>query len=551
MANPMPDKPTSPHRSDSKGSGETRSAAAQSTTPGKKSSGKSSHPQSKNVSTSSGRLPGMEAPRIPGYEILAQIGRGNMGVIYKARQAKLNRIIALKTILAGKFADEVQLRRFTTEAEAVARLQHPNIVQVFNFGEHEGQPFLVMEYIDGGSLDQKLKGRAMQPRKAAQLILVLARAIHVAHQQGIIHRDLKPGNILLTAKGSPKITDFGLAKRLDAEVSQTSTGAILGTPSYMSPEQARGGKVPISPMTDVYGLGAMLYEFLTGRPPFREETYFDTIFKVVSANPVPPKEINPNIPRALDEICLKCLQKDPTDRYMTAQALADALEAFLRMPEDPSGEMPVANLEVVDETEPIVDLAGGGPGSASSGRVAATPAPPAAEMTPVLVVLGLLAVVFLGGATGLMIYRTYDFNFFPLMSIPAGFLLLALTRQAWLGAVGILMVVTSLAFYLTGQTTYPIWPPLLAGALVAGAGWSMSVILQREQPAATLGAFVGCGVGAGLFLLVIRERFFSVSNWMGSDMVFILMFIMMTVLLTLLGAACGSFLGRPVADLRR
>jgi tRNA A-37 threonylcarbamoyl transferase component Bud32 len=502
-------------------------------------------------------LPGQEVPNIPGYEILAQIGRGNMGVIYKARQTKLNRTVALKTILAGKFADEVQLRRFNTEAEAVARLQHPNIVQVFNFGEHDGQPFLVMEYVDGGSLDQKLKGRAMNPRQAAQLTLVLARAIHMAHQQGIIHRDLKPGNILLTAKGAPKITDFGLAKRLDAEISQTSTGAILGTPSYMSPEQARGGKVPISPMTDVYGLGAMLYEFLTGRPPFREETYFDTIFKVVSANPVPPTEINPRVPKPLEAICLRCLQKDPTERYMTAQALADALEGFLRLPEDPSAEVMATNLQLGDEDEPVVDLAGGGPasGPASMNRGATTITTEedtaSDAVPPALLALAIFSVLFICAGLGVMVFKSNDYVGFPLITVPAGFLLLALLRRPWCFALGTVVAAGSIAFYyLTGQNAYPLWPAMAAGAVVAIAGWAMAELLQREQPAATLGAFVGCGVGTGLFLALTRERFFGPLNW-SSDMGFVLMFVVIVFLLTVVGAAIGAWSGRLPAALRR
>ena len=552
MANPTPHKPSIPQKPDSKGSGDTRSPSGQSTTPGSSGGsgnrrpGNAANPSGKGASAS-GRLPGQEAPKIPGYEILNQLGRGNMGVIYKARQTKLNRIIALKTILAGKFADEVQLRRFNTEAEAVARLQHPNIVQVFNYGEWEGQPFLVMEYVDGGSLDQKLRGRAMSSRQAVQLTLVLARAIHVAHQQGIIHRDLKPGNILLTARGVPKITDFGLAKRLDAELSQTSTGAILGTPSYMSPEQARGGKVPITAATDVYGLGAMLYEFLTGRPPFREETYFDTIFKVVSADPVPPSTFNPQVPKGLEAICLKCLQKDPTERYMTANALADALEAYLRMPEEAVGQVD-PNFAMVDEDESIVDLASGQPGSASPSQRTPQPSivpPPQPPSATTMVVLSVLSALLAAGGLGVLFARSSDPGTFPLATIPLGLTLMALLRRAWSTGLGLAIAGGSIAYYLvTGQNGYPLWPPVAAGALVALMGWAMAELLDREQPSATLGAFVGCGVGVGLFLLLSGSRFFSPLNWSG-DTSFILMFIVIIFLLTMLGAACGAWMGRP------
>ena len=211
---------------------------------------------------------GTATVQIPGYEILGLLGRGGMGIVFKARHAKLQRLVALKMMLAGSHADEKDLGRFRTEAEAVARLQHPNIVQIHDIGEHEGKPYFSLEFCAGGSLNKKLDGTPLQPMEAAKLIETLARAIHAAHQQHVIHRDLKPANVLLTEDGTPKITDFGLAKKLD-DVGQTQSGAVMGTPSYMAPEQASGKTGEIGATTDVYALGAILYELLTGRTPFR------------------------------------------------------------------------------------------------------------------------------------------------------------------------------------------------------------------------------------------------------------------------------------------
>jgi WD40 repeat protein len=283
---------------------------------------------------------------VPGYEILSELGRGGMGVVYKARQVKLNRVVALKMILAGGHAAQDDLDRFRAEAEAVAQLQHPNIVQVFEVGEVGGLPFFSLEFVDGGSLDRHLNGTPLPPGEAAQLVETLARAMHVAHQKGIVHRDLKPANVLLAREGEapaeperrgsagalpsrhvPKITDFGLAKKLDeAGHGRTRTGAVMGTPSYMAPEQASGQK--IGPSADVYALGAILYECLTGRPPFRAPTALDTILQVLSDEPVPPSRLNPKVPRDLETIALHCLHKEPARRYASAAALGDDLRAF-------------------------------------------------------------------------------------------------------------------------------------------------------------------------------------------------------------------------------
>jgi WD40 repeat protein len=270
---------------------------------------------------------GEPAPQVPGYEILGELGRGGMGVVYKARQLGLNRLVALKMVLAGSHAGTFDLVRFHAEAEVVARLQHPHIVQVHEIGGAGGLPFLSLEYLDGGNLSQKLDGVPQLPHAAAALVETLARAVHHAHEVGVVHRDLKPANVLLTADGTPKIVDFGLAKRNGLGGGLTQTGAIVGTPSYMAPEQAEGKK-DVGPAADVYALGAILYECLTGRPPFQGPTPLDTVFQVVADDPVSPRRLQPKVPRDLETICLKCLQKEPHKRYASARDLADDLVRF-------------------------------------------------------------------------------------------------------------------------------------------------------------------------------------------------------------------------------
>jgi WD40 repeat protein len=273
--------------------------------------------------------PAAAPPAVPGYDLLLELGRGGMGVVYRAQHLALKRIVALKMILAGAGADDEDLTRFRAEAEAVARLQHPNIVQIYEVGQHDGRPYCALEFVDGGSLAEKV-GHTPQPaRYAAAVVQALARAVHYAHQQGIVHRDLKPANVLLTQQGTPKVTDFGLAKRLDDDSGRTASGAILGTPSYMAPEQAAGRTKEIGPLADVYALGAILYELLTGRPPFQGATLFDTLEQVRHREPVPPRQLDPAAPRDLETICLKCLQKEPRKRYASAQELADDLRRFL------------------------------------------------------------------------------------------------------------------------------------------------------------------------------------------------------------------------------
>ncbi|TXT36892.1 MAG: protein kinase family protein [Planctomycetota bacterium] len=347
-------------------------------------------------------------PTVPGYEVLELIGRGGMGVVYKARDVKLHRLVALKMVSAGDLASPEMLERFRAEARAVASLQHPNLVQIHEVGEHLGRPYLAFEFVSGGGLDQRLRGMPQPPRAAAQLIKTVAHAIQFAHSRAIIHRDLKPANILLSGDGgeergegertllptganavarmptseqspsttlprpdagvratgeapdrtlqlpssltpppsslpTPKVSDFGLAKHLENEEQQTRTGAILGTPSYMAPEQATGRSDAIGPATDVYALGAILYEMLTGRPPFRAPTVIETLDQVRSLEPVSLRGIQPNVPRDLETICLKCLQKEPSRRYESAGALADDLDRFLR--DEPVLARPVSTTE--------------------------------------------------------------------------------------------------------------------------------------------------------------------------------------------------------------
>jgi hypothetical protein len=250
-----------------------------------------------------------------------------MGVVYRARQTRLNRLVALKMILAAGHAAEGDLARFKTEAEAIARLSHPNIVAVYEIGEQGGLPFFSLELCAGGALDKKLNGSPLPPHEAAHLVEVLARAMQVAHEAGIAHRDLKPANVLVGADGAPKITDFGLAKRLD-QVGHTQSGAIMGTPSYMAPEQAAGHVHQIGPAVDIYALGAILYECLTGRPPFKGPTSLDTVLQVLEREPAPIRLLNAAVPRDLETIALKCLEKDATRRYARAADLADDLERF-------------------------------------------------------------------------------------------------------------------------------------------------------------------------------------------------------------------------------
>jgi WD40 repeat protein/Tfp pilus assembly protein PilF/tRNA A-37 threonylcarbamoyl transferase component Bud32 len=267
-------------------------------------------------------------PVIPGYEILSEVGRGGMGVVYQARQIRLDRPCALKMILAGSHAAREAVARFLAEARAIARLQHPHIVQIYHIGEANGLPFFELEYLPGGSLDRQLDGTPWPPRRAAGLVEQLARAMAEAHRLGVLHRDLKPANVLVAADGRPKITDFGLAKLLDSESGLTGTELVMGSPSYMAPEQAEGHARQAGPAVDVYALGAILYELLTGRPPFRGATALETLDQVKGSEPVPPSRLVPRLPRDIETICLKCIQKEPSWRYAGASELAEDLRRY-------------------------------------------------------------------------------------------------------------------------------------------------------------------------------------------------------------------------------
>lgn len=265
---------------------------------------------------------------IPGYEILSEIGRGGMGVVYQAKQVNLNRVVAIKMLISGSHATSEDFARFFTEAEAVATLQHPNIVQVYETGRSDDLPYMALEYVSGGSLVQVLKDGPLSSKRSAHLVEQLANAMFAAHQAGIVHRDLKPANILMTGEGIPKITDFGLAKKVDGGSGLTQTGAVMGTPSYMAPEQASGEGKRVGPAADIYALGAILYCCLTGRPPFQASTPVDTVLQVITEQPVPPKLLNPEIDGDLQTICLKCLDKDPSARYATASELSADLRCY-------------------------------------------------------------------------------------------------------------------------------------------------------------------------------------------------------------------------------
>ncbi len=269
-------------------------------------------------------------PQITGYQVECVLGQGGMGVVYKARHLKLNRAVAIKMLPAGTYAGPQALARFLGEAKAVAGLRHANIVQVHDMGDVDGWPYFTMEFLEGGNLAQKIAGQPQPGRQASEIVAALAGAIQVAHQNGIIHRDLKPANILLTADGTPKISDFGLARRFENDVHLTFSGTRMGTPSYMAPEQALGKRGLIGPAVDIYSLGAVLYEMLTGRPPFRAETARDTERQLLTEEAVPPRRFSAAIPRDLETICLKCLEKNPQRRYETAEALAADLRRFER-----------------------------------------------------------------------------------------------------------------------------------------------------------------------------------------------------------------------------
>jgi serine/threonine-protein kinase len=295
--------------------------------------------------------PAAGLPHVPGYEVEAVLGRGGVGVVYKAWHLALKRTVALKMLAAGH-PGPAERTRFRAEAEAVARLQHPNIVQIHEVGEADGRPFFALEYVAGGSLAERLVGKPLPPRDAARLVAALAEAMHLAHSRNLVHRDLKPANVLLAGETDtpvgqcqPKVTDFGLVRQLDADSGQTFVGVVMGTPSYMAPEQAEGRARSAGPAADVYALGAILYECLTGRPPFAGATPQETLEQVRSREPAAPSCLNRQAPRDLETICLKCLRKQPERRYSSAQELADDLGRFVRG--EPVAARPVGRLERV------------------------------------------------------------------------------------------------------------------------------------------------------------------------------------------------------------
>jgi len=286
------------------------------------------------VATPSELLPrrsnGPAARKFGDYELLAEVGRGGMGIVYRARQQSLARDVAVKMILASHLAAPDHVRRFQAEARAAAGVRHPNIVSVYEAGELDGQHYFVMDFVEGESLSERLMRGALEPTEAARLVATIARAVDHLHRNGVVHRDLKPSNILLDQQGRPYVNDFGLAKALGSESDLTKTGIIAGTPAYMAPEQARGQSATVGPRCDIYSLGVILYEVLTGRPPFRESNPLDTILMVLERQPTPPRVLNAQVPRELEWITLKCLEKSPEKRYATAGELADDLERVLR-----------------------------------------------------------------------------------------------------------------------------------------------------------------------------------------------------------------------------
>ena len=274
-------------------------------------------------------MPAAPLAKIGDCELLEELGRGGMGVVYRAWQLGLGRIVALKVLLNASTASAVDVARFRAEASSAAQLDHPHIVPVYGVGDHEGRPYFIMRLIEGQSLARHLADGPIAAREAATLLAPIARAVDYAHHRGVLHRDLKPSNILIDREGRPHVADFGLAKRLDADAGLTSPGAIVGTPGYMAPEQVGGGRGPIGPASDVYGLGAILYQMLTGRPPFQAATALDTVFLVLEQEPLPPRLLNPRVDRDLELVALKCLQKPADLRYPSASALAADLEAYL------------------------------------------------------------------------------------------------------------------------------------------------------------------------------------------------------------------------------
>jgi predicted Ser/Thr protein kinase len=428
-------------------------------------------------------------PLIPGYQILSELGRGGMGVVYKARQEGLERLVALKMILAGSHAGPEHLARFRAEAKAIGNLRHPHIVQVYQVGQHEGKPFLALEFADGGSLAQALDGRPWPAERAAAFVAKLAGAMHAVHGKGIIHRDLKPGNVLLDEQGEPKITDFGLAKVVEGPATgPTATNAALGTPSYMAPEQTGGRNREVGPLTDVYALGAILYELLTGRPPFRADTPLDTMLLVVSEEPTPPRKLCPAVPLDLEKVCLKCLAKRPDERYASAAALADDLRRFCAG--EPVSARPPGLLRRFGKWQ---------------------------EKHPgTTVALGIAACLWLVWFAPMVLFRN-------VLTAPLFALVLLLfvrpTRKTFLVSAATLLVLglVQWVILLRGSGLWGVTLGLailvaqgLVPALVIGtAGRVVAWVMKRDAVATTLGAYFGsllgavCACGGGLLIFFV------------------------------------------------
>jgi eukaryotic-like serine/threonine-protein kinase len=287
--------------------------------------GQPTQPRTNDFPSDSFQLPA----RFGDYELRQELGRGGMGVVYRASQSSLGREVAVKMILRGQLASQADRQRFEAEAQAAAKLDHPGIVPVYEVGEIDGRPYFSMKHVRGTTLAQRLADGPLPPREAARVLAAVARAIHFAHLRGVLHRDLKPSNILLDEQGEPHVTDFGLAKQLSDAAAVTKTGAVLGTPAYMAPEQAAGIRGQVGPQSDVYSLGVILYHMLTGRPPFQAASPAEMVMLVLEQDPVPPRMLNPKADRDLEMICLRCLQKPIDLRYASAAALADDLEAYL------------------------------------------------------------------------------------------------------------------------------------------------------------------------------------------------------------------------------
>ena len=299
---------------------------------------------SSTVHASASTTAGQQLPRAFGdYELLEEVARGGMGIVYRARHLSLDRIVAVKMLLFGPLSSPEFVKRFRAEASAAASLQHPNIVAIHEVGVHQGEQYFAMDYVEGQSLAKLLANGPLPARSAASYLKTIAEAIHYAHERGILHRDLKPSNVLIDASNQPRVTDFGLARRLEGDSELTVTGQVLGSPNYMPPEQAMGRRGKVSRRSDVYSLGAMLYHLLTGRPPFVGEGLTDTLEQVLNSEPVSPRLLNPSAPRDLETICLKCLEKEPDKRYATSQALADELGRFLN--HEPVRARPVTRAE--------------------------------------------------------------------------------------------------------------------------------------------------------------------------------------------------------------